>query len=211
MDTLTPQELRVLQTIERLKDKDGKNPSYREVMHELNYRSTASIYRFVKSLVKKGRLASIPRSWRILTTDSRESETGAFEIEIIGSITRSRPPQLFERPEHIGIPKSFHIPGAPIYGLYIQDASFIDEQMIPSDLILVYANPSAEEGSLVLASSDVSIIGRYHEERDNLRFYVSPYASSDDSKSISTDAASTQIWGIIIGVIRSYGPKKAFS
>jgi SOS-response transcriptional repressor LexA len=76
--------------------------------------------------------------------------------------------------------------------------------MIPNDLILVHANPNAKEGSLVLASNDVSIIGRYHEEGSNMRFYVSPYASADDTKSISTDASSTQIWGIIIGLIRNY-------
>jgi SOS-response transcriptional repressor LexA len=209
MPTLTSKQHRVFEAIERFTKAYGHPPSYRELMTELGYQSTGSIYRFVKALKTKGALENNPRSWRnVKPTKAQHQDENSIEIEVIGQISRQHPPELFTKTSLVSIPSHLVSHHGPVYGLVIQDASFLDEHLLPGDLILVEPADMIEPGELVLASTNYSIIGHYFDEGQTLRFRSSPYAPNGTLASISSPASETQVWGVVVGLIRSFGPPK---
>lgn len=209
MTTLTTKQRRILEVIDRFIADRGHPPSYRELMAELGYVSTASIYRFVKALKEKGYLEDTPRSWRnIVTKSMRRGEGQIVEIEVIGRISRHRSPELFTKTTFIAIPNHMVSPDTHVYGLTIQDASFLDEHILPGDLILVEPADSIENGELVLASTQTTIIGHFYDEGASIRFRSSPYAPSNATYSTVTRTEETQVWGVIVGILRSFIPKE---
>ncbi len=209
MTTLTQKQRRILELIDRFQAERGHPPSYRELMAELGYVSTASVYRFVKALKEKGYLEQTPRSWRnIVTKTTRRTEGHVVEIEVIGRISRHRPPELFPKTSFLTIPNHMISPDTNVYGLTIQDASFLEEHILPGDLILVEPTDGIENGELVLASTQTTIIGHYYDEGSSIRFRSSPYAPNHATYSRVTRAEETQVWGVIIGILRSFIPKE---
>lgn len=201
---LTQKQHRIFDAIEKLTSMHGHSPSYRELMAELGYQSTGSIYRFVKALKKKGVLENTPRSWRnAIPAKSVRQEGAVVDVEIIGQISRQHPPELFPQASSASVPAHLVSQDASVYGLLIQDASFLDEHLLPGDLVLVEPADTIEPGELVLASTHQSIIGHYFEEGETLRFRASPYAPSSALASVCVPADETQVWGVIVGLIRS--------
>jgi repressor LexA len=199
----------VFDTIEKFTATHGHPPSYRELMAELGYQSTGSIYRFVKALKTKGALENTPRSWRnVAPTKARRHEGTVIDVEVIGQISRQHPPELFTTTSLVSIPTHLVSQNAPVYGLVIQDASFLDEHLLPGDLILVEPADTIEPGEIVLASTQHSIVGHFFDEGSTFRFRSSPYAPSGAHVSICTSADDTQIWGVVVGMIRNFGSTK---
>ena len=206
MPTLTQKQHRVFDAIEAFTTAHGHPPSYRELMQALGYQSTGSIYRFVKALKEKGALESSPRSWRnVRPAKTRTLNSTVAAVEVIGQVCRQRPPELFATSSTMEVPTHLVSQSSSVYGLLIQDASFLDEHLLPGDLILVEPADTVEPGELVLASTHQSIVGHFYDEGAMFRFRSSPYAPSGAASSLTTPAAETQIWGVIIGVIRSLG------
>jgi repressor LexA len=204
MQPLTPKQHRLFEAIEAYTSTHGHPPSYRELMETLGYQSTGSIYRFVKALKEKGALESSPRSWRnVRPTTKRLKDDFIVDVEVIGQISRQRPPELFAKTSTMSVPTHLVGQSTSVYGLLIQDASFLDEHLLPGDLILVEPADTIEPGELVLASTHQSIIGHFYDEESVFRFRSSPYAPSGAIASITTPANDTQVWGVIIGLMRS--------
>lgn len=206
-ENITPKERCIISAIEEHTSKHGSPPSYRELMAYLGYKSIGSIYRFVLSLKKKGVIKDLPRSWRSteLLTTTKSCTGDVIEIEIIGGIVKAKPPELFPKSHTTTIPSHLVGKDAQIYGLIIQDASFVEEHILPGDLILVEPSNEASPGDLVLASTQKSIIGHFFEEGAHIRFRSSPYSTAGAVSSIVVKAEDTQIWGIIVGLIRMIG------
>lgn len=206
-EKLTPKQKRLFEAIEKYLQQHGSAPTYRELMKILGYRSTGSIYRCMKSLKMKGLIKESPRSWRNveLVTHSSEETGTLFMVDVIGQVSRKSSPELLQKIEQIAIPPNLVSKGASVYGLIIQDASFVDEHLLPGDLILVEPTDSIAPGEIVLASTQKSIIGHFFEEGENIRFRSSPYSSGGTPPSIVVKASETQVWGIIVGIIRSTG------
>lgn len=210
MPTLTPKQHRIFDAIQKLTETHGHPPSYRELMDELGYQSTGSIYRFIKALKSKGALEETPRSWRnVLPAKLQHVERETVSVEVIGQVSRQHPPELFAQTSSVAVPSHMINPGSQVYGLIIQDASFLDEHLLPGDLILVEPVDTIETGELVLASTHQSIIGHFFDEEQTYRFRSSPYASSGAVSSILAPAEDTQVWGVIVGLIRSMVPQKS--
>jgi SOS-response transcriptional repressor LexA len=206
MKALTSKEKKVLAAISHLQNQLGQSPSYREIMHELAYTSTGSIYRFVHSLIKKGYLISEGKGWRSLSTKVEETND---TIDIIGNISKKRPPSLFEQPKKTHIPRHFLSSNGSLYGLYVEDASFTEEFLMPQDLLIIQAGICPQGGDLVLASTESTIIGRYHEEdNEHIRFVLNPYAHAAEASTLILPATSVQIWGLIIGLLREYSHQR---
>lgn len=206
MSDLTIKQKAVYDAIIRYSEQHGHPPSFRELVEELGYRSTGSIYRLVKSLKAKGILEQSPRSWRNMVPATSERLTGdVISVEIIGRISRHRPPELLSTTETVALPVSLVSPETHVYGLTIQDASFLDEHILPGDLILVEPTDTFQPGELVLASTNQTIIGHYYEEDTSIRLRSSPYTTNDMATSILLKADETQVWGAIVGLIRNLG------
>jgi len=204
---LSHKQRRILELIEHSIASRGYPPTYRELMQELGYESTGSIYRFIRTLQAKGFLQKSSRSWRnIQPTKTQEALLSTAEVEIIGKIYRHKPPELFQQTILASVPSHFIQQGGSLYGLLIQDTGFLSEHILPHDLLLVEPTDKPTKGELVLASTDQTIIGHFFEEEGVIYFRTSPYTQKGVQTSATTSWDEVQIWGVIVGMIRTFEP-----
>ncbi len=236
---LTEAQKRVLDYIELAFFQKNLVPSYREIMHALEYKSPGAIHRLIKELQKKGYLGNThTRAWRSLTPVSHQHRASSYKIsvdpdihesvslptsslqsdavfslDIIGMLTGSKPPELMLEPKSLVLPKKPFSQAVQdersLYGLVIQDSSFLGEHLLPGDIIII--EPTVEDlkpGELVLATAqNESIIGHYFDEGDIIRFKSSPYSSSASLHHAKKRLhEETQVWGVILGSVRGFYP-----
>jgi len=204
MERLTPKQRRLFEAIEQYRAHHGHPPSYRELARLLGYSSIASIYRFVKALKRKGVLEETPRSWRSLEPTKVRSGPPSISVEVIGHVSRKKPPELFSQTTFVSVPPQMVHKERNVYGLLIQDASFIEEHLLPQDLLLVEPVKNIEPGELVLASTDQTIIGHYFEEKELVRLQSSPFAVRQTMPNIVVPASDVQVWGVIVALFRTF-------
>lgn len=206
--SLTPKQQAVLQAIEEMIRIEGRPPSYKELQEKLGYSSTASIWRFVSSLKKKGLILEKSRQWHSLlpqkTTPLATHLDELLQVEIIGHIFRDKPPVLWMKSASIQLPAALLRNKPGCYGLIIEDASYLDLHLLPHDLVVVDPQAEIVPGELVLASNKETIIGHLFEEGELLQFRSSPYSTKtlpEKRSSIMQD--DVHIWGVIIASIRA--------
>ncbi len=235
---LTHVQQQILEYIEKSIERTGVSPSYREVMQALGYKSTGSVHRLIEILKQKGHLAQFkPQVWRSFSplrlkkiepvevegyqrskpSTFQEPErivapdSLSFSLEIIGTITGSKTPELMVETKTLLLPKmafshiSYH--EQTLYGLTIQDSSFLSEYLLPGDIIVVEpAEEDVKSGELVLATTgNESIIGFCFEDEGGFQFKSSPYSNAGLLHKIKRRSfQETQIWGIIHGSMRGF-------
>jgi len=200
---ISPKQRRVLEAIEELTHEHGQAPSYRELASHLGYQSTASIYRFIIGLEKKGLVERSKHSWRSIEKRP-SSNTNESEIELIGSISRQRPPELFAQTSRIVIPQHFCQEHETLYGFRVQDSSLVDEHLLPGDLLIVEPTDEPAPGELALTSTEETIVGYFFDEGASIRLHSSPYSARKSLSSRVLAKEDLQIWGVIIGLVRSF-------
>lgn len=197
---LTKKQQQLLNTYQAYLDEHKINPSYRELQELLGYKSPASIWRFMKKLERQGLIRKHSKGWRsVELVQALPSKEGT--IPIIGEISKNTKPELYEKPISFPFPRGQFLSPQALYGLKVKDSSFLDEFILPEDLLIVEATQEVHAGELVLASSDRTIVGHFFDEGEIIRFRASPY-HRQDSNSLKLEADSVQIWGVITAVFR---------
>jgi len=207
MTRITLKQQRILDAIEEHTKTHGHAPSYRELAQKLGYTSTASIYRFVQSLKKQGLIEDSARGWRNLQSKRQSQSEPSVDIEIIGQISQQNAPELSRNSRLISVPSYLVTQEANVYGLTIQDASFTNEHLLPGDILLVEPTDHVQQGELVLASGEKTIVGHYFEEGEYICFRPNPYAINKIAQNTRYLFGEIQIWGVIIALIRHFGEK----
>jgi SOS-response transcriptional repressor LexA len=203
---LTPKQQALLDAFHSLTQRHGRAPSYKELQKQLGYSSTASIWRFVQTLKKKGLLADESRHWNSLkaTEPPIRDSSNTVEVELIGQIVREKPPVLFAKSTTFTLPSSLVYHKEGCYGLIIEDTSYRDLHLLPYDLIIVEPRVTISPGELVIASNTETIIGHMFDEGELMQFRSSPYSSKTfHDNLIRVEADTIHIWGVIIATIRS--------
>ncbi len=230
---LTIAQKRVLEHITHSIQERGYAPSYREIMQELGYKSPGAVHRIIRALQEKGYIhISQSQAWRTLapvsvvqeakTSSNRREEqidNSLFSLEIIGSLIGSKPPELMMSSQSITLPKKLFLERnggrvddlesyqPALYGLIIQDSSFLGEHLLPGDIIIIEPmEDDIKPGDLVLASTpSETIIGHFFNEGEMFRFKSNPYSDLTPlHQGKKRQAIETQIWGVILGSLRGF-------
>ncbi len=174
-------------------------------MQILNLRSPASIWRFVEALKKKGLIASTERAWRNVELKDIAQQNvhpqSEATIPIIGAVSKGKVPELYPEAEKWPISSKLLPEGGHYYALRIKDSSFLNEFLLPEDIVVVEATQEVAPGELVLASTKETIIGHFFDEGEIIRFRSNPYSQPTQVK---VSAEEVQVWGVIVYVFRGY-------
>lgn len=208
-NSITPKQQAVLEAIQAFHARHGRAPSYKELQTRLGYNSTASIWRFVQSLKKKGLILEESRQWHSLQATTAHKDpllaaSSMLEVVLIGNIQSDKPPTLFAQTTTFTLPASLVNHTAGCYGLILEDSSYTDLHLLPYDLVIVEPRIDIAPGELVIASNHETIIGHLFDEGELLQFRSSPYSSKTFHDSLMRVEADTiHIWGVVIATIRS--------
>jgi repressor LexA len=213
---LTKRQRQVYEFIAGFVQKNGYSPSFEEIGEGLDLSSLATVHKHITNLEKKGLLRrdyNRSRSIDVLPPKGRLkqalaaaasvaaiSSRPAASLPLVGRIAAGRPVETLENPESISLSD---ITGTKdVYVLEVRGDSMQDEHIVDGDYVLVEKTKTARDGEIVVAlvENSETTLKRFYREGDRIRLQP----SNQTMKPIITPAASVQIQGRVIGVLRKY-------
>lgn len=210
---LTRRQKQVYDFLARFVDEHGYSPSFEEIGEGLGLSSLATVHKHISNLEQKGLLKrdyNRSRSIDLLKPRGRMRQmlAGAsapvsgygLTLPLLGRIAAGRPVEALENPESISLADFTR--SKDVFVLQVRGESMQDEHIVNGDYVLVEKTNIARDGEIVVAlvnGSDATL-KRIYTEGDKIRLQPSNAAMQP----IVVPAATVQIQGRVIGVLRKY-------
>src|SRR5580698_7382741 len=204
---ITKRQHEVYDFISRFVSENNYSPSYEEIRVALKLNSLATVHKHVSNLEKKGLLTRdynrsrsidlVPPKGKL--KQSMNVNTGVV-LPLMGRIAAGRPIEAVQSNETISL--ADFVRSKEVFVLEVRGESMQDEAILNGDYVLVEKTKTAHNGDIVVAlleSSDATL-KRFFREGDNIRLQPSNAAM----KPIIVPAATVEIQGRVIGVLRKY-------
>ena len=215
---LTPRQHAAYQYIAGSIEGRGIVPSYEELRLHLGLRSLNAVAKLVAQLRRRGALAPaplnakrslVPTARALRSRPSRQPAAGdrpgfrdraPATLPLLGLVAAGRPIEAIENPEPVEVPESMVGPGER-YALRVRGDSMIEDGIHDGDLIIVRRAPRAEDGQAVVAVvGGEATLKRFF--RRGARVELRP--ANRTLRALEVPAASVEIRGILIGLLRRY-------
>lgn len=207
---LTRRQKEVYDFLAKFIAENDYSPSFEEIGVGLGLTSLATVHKHISNLEEKGLLKrdyNRSRSIDLLKPRGKMRQVlsppptgGDRELPLLGRIAAGRPVEAVENPESISLADFTR--SKDVYVLQVKGESMQDEHIVDSDYVLVEKADVAKDGEIVVAivnGSDATL-KRIYREGDKIRLQPSNSAMQP----IIVPAASVQIQGRVIGVLRKY-------
>ena len=207
---LTRRQKEVYDFLAHFVEKHGYSPSFEEIGEGLGLSSLATVHKHISNLEEKGllkrdynRSRSIDlvkpkgRMRQMMSTASVERD---LSFPLLGRIAAGQPVEAVENPESISLGDFTR--SKDVYVLQVKGESMQDEHIVDGDYVLVEKTAVSRDGEIVVAlvnGSDATL-KRLYTEGDKIRLQP----SNATMQPIIVPAASVQIQGRVIGVLRKY-------
>jgi repressor LexA len=206
---LTRRQKEVYDFISGFVDRHGYSPSFEEIAEGLGLSSLATVHKHISNLEDKQLLRrdyNRSRSIDLLKPRGRMKQSLAVAAEssmslpLLGRIAAGRPLEAVENPETISLADFTR--SKEVFVLQVKGQSMQDEAILDGDYVLVEKADSARDGEIVVALVDGTdaTLKRLYVEGGKVRLQP----SNAEMQPIIVPAASVQVQGRVIGVLRKY-------
>jgi len=203
---LTKRQRQVYDFIAEFVQTNGYSPSFEEIGEALGLSSLATVHKHVTNLEEKGFLRrdyNRSRSIDVLSPKGRGKTgvTGApTSLPLMGRIAAGRPIEQVEHPESISLTDFTR--SRDVFVLQVTGESMQDEHIVDGDYVLVEKTETARNGEIVVAlvHGSETTLKRFYKEGDQVRLQP----SNATMQPIMVPAATVQIQGRVVGVLRKY-------
>jgi repressor LexA len=204
---ITRRQREMYDFISRFVAEHGYSPSFEEIAQGMELSSLATVHKHVTNLEKKGLLTrdyNRSRSIDLLPPKGRLKQAMSVNTSVVlplrGRIVAGQPIEAVENPETISL--ADFVRSKEVFVLEVRGESMQDEAIIDGDYVLVEKTSSAHNGDIVVALVDKTdaTLKRLYREGDNIRLQP----SNASMKPIIVPAASVDVQGRVIGVLRKY-------
>jgi repressor LexA len=204
---VTRRQRQVYDFISEFVQKNGYSPSFEEIGKGLDLSSLATVHKHISNLEKKGLLTrdyNRSRSIDLLPPKGRlrqaMSVNSAVVLPLVGRIAAGQPIEAVENPETISL--ADFVRSKEVFVLAVRGSSMQDEAILDGDYVLVEKTKIAHNGDLVVAlvEGTDATLKRFFHEGDKIRLQP----SNATMRPIVVPAASVEIQGRVIGVLRKY-------
>jgi repressor LexA len=207
---LTKRQRQVYDFLEAFIEKHGYSPSFEEIGEGLGLSSLATVHKHLTNLEKKGLLRrDYNRSRSIDVIPERKARQvaalfdkaeSAVTLPLLGRIAAGRPVETFQTPDTISLADVTR--QKEVFVLQVSGDSMEDEHIMDGDYVMVERLKFVRSGEIVVALVDGTdtTLKRMYREGDKIRLQPSNAAM----KPIIVPAASVQVQGRVIGVLRKY-------
>ena len=204
---ITRRQREVYDFISRFVTEHGYSPSFEEIGQGLDLNSLATVHKHISNLEKKGLLTrdyNRSRSIDLLPPkgklkQSMSVNTGVV-LPLVGRIAAGQPIEAIQNQETISL--ADFVRSKEVFVLEVRGDSMQDEAILNGDYVLVEKAKTAHNGDIVVALVDSSdaTLKRFYREGDSIRLQP----SNATMKPIIVPAASVDVQGRVIGVLRKY-------
>jgi len=204
---ITRRQRELYDFISRFVAENGYSPSFEEIKVGMGLSSLATVHKHVTNLEKKGLLTrdyNRSRSIDLLPPKGKLKQSMAVNtavvLPLVGRIAAGRPIEAVEHNETISL--ADFVRSKDVFVLEVRGESMQDEAILNGDFVLVEKTKTAHNGDIVVALIDSSdaTLKRFFREGENIRLQPSNAAM----KPIIVPAASVEVQGRVIGVLRKY-------
>src|SRR6476660_4448819 len=204
---ITKRQCEVYDFIAEFVQKNQYSPSFEEIGEGLGLSSLATVHKHITNLEKKGLLNrdyNRSRSIDLLPPKGRIKQAMSVNtgmvLPLLGRIAAGQPIEAIERPETISL--ADFVRSKEVFVLEVRGDSMQDEHILSGDYVLVEKSKTAHNGEIVVALVDGTdaTLKRFYREGENIRLQP----SNASMKPIIVPAASVQLQGRVIGVLRKY-------
>jgi repressor LexA len=206
---LTKRQKEVLDFIADFIEENGYSPSYEELAQGLDLASLATVHKHIQALESRNYLRRLFNQSRSLEVspkymqERRKSRAAVRpgEIPLAGRIAAGAPVEAIEGQETLQF-ADFAGRG-DTFALQVSGESMIDDHIMSGDFVLVERTSHANDGEIVVAlvdGRDATLKRLYHEANGRIRLQPANAAMQP----ILVDAASVQIQGRVLAVLRKY-------
>ncbi len=204
---LTRRQRQVYDFIAGFVQTHGYSPSFEEIGGGLGLSSLATVHKHISNLEKKGLLKrdyNRSRSIDVLPPRGRLKQSLAtpLTLPLLGRIAAGRPIEAVETPESISL--ADFTGSKDVFVLQVRGDSMQDEAILDGDYVMVEKAQTARNGEIVVAlvEGTETTLKRFYKEGDRDRIRLQP--SNTSMPPILVPAASVQLQGRVIGVLRKY-------
>jgi repressor LexA len=204
---ITRRQRQVYDFISEFVQKHGYSPSFEEIGEGLGLSSLATVHKHISNLEKKALLTrdyNRSRSIDLLPPKGRLKQAMSVNttmvLPLLGRIAAGRPIEAVENPETISL--ADFVRSKEVFVLEVRGESMQDEHIMSGDYVLVEKAKTAHNGDIVVAlvgGSDATL-KRFYRDGDNIRLQP----SNATMQPIVVPAASVEVQGRVIGVLRKY-------
>jgi repressor LexA len=187
--------------------KNGYSPSFEEIGQGLELSSLATVHKHISNLEKKGLLTrdyNRSRSIDLLPPKGRLKQAMAVNttmvLPLMGRIAAGKLIEAVQNTETISL--ADFVRSKEVFVLEVGGDSMQDEAILDGDYVLVEKSKTAHDGDIVVALVDgtETTLKRFFHEGEKIRLQP----SNANMEPIVVPAASVQVQGKVIGVLRKY-------
>jgi len=204
---ITRRQRQVYDFISEFVQRNSYSPSFEEIGEGLGLSSLATVHKHISNLEKKGLLTrdyNRSRSIDLLPPKGRlkqaMSVNSTMVLPLMGRIAAGQPIEAVENPETISL--ADFVRSKEVFVLEVRGDSMQDEHILSGDYVLVEKSKTAHNGDIVVAlvEDTDATLKRFYRDGDNIRLQP----SNVNMQPIIVPAASVQVQGRVIGVLRKY-------
>ena len=198
-EMLTKKQKTVLELIRMKIRETGYPPTVRELCHALGVRSSATAFKYLKILEKKGYIKREKEKTRAirLTPQIRN-------LPLVGKVAAGSPLlALQEYTEVIPVPEEL-AGNEGSFLVRVEGDSMINDHILDGDYVIIHPQSDADNGDIVIAlvNQEEVTVKRFYRNKDKITLNPSnpayqPIVTSDVS-----------ILGKVIGIIRKFNGRK---
>ncbi len=200
---LTKRQKEILDFLERFLEDNGYPPSFEEIAQHFGYTSLATVHEHLENLRLKGYIRKSYNASRSIELMDGGSNTSALELPLLGTVAAGVPIEAIEDRESIAVPETLLRRGGQHYVLRVKGNSMIDEQIRDGDYVIVNAQPTAQNGDMVVAlvQGEAATVKKFYRESDG-RVRLQP--ANERMPAMFFRSQDIRVQGIVVGVIRRY-------
>ena len=204
---ITKRQRQVYDFISEFVQRNGYSPSFEEIGEGLELSSLATVHKHISNLEKKGLLTrdyNRSRSIDLLPPKGRLKQAMSVNttmvLPLMGRIAAGEPIEAVQSNETISL--ADFVRSKEVFVLEVRGDSMQDEAILNGDYVMVEKSRTAHNGDIVVAlvEGTDATLKRFYREGENIRLQP----SNVSMKPIIVPAASVEIQGKVIGVLRKY-------
>jgi repressor LexA len=198
---ITRRQKEVIDFLSSFTQKNGYSPSYEEIASGLGLSSLATVHKHVTNLQNKGLLQRAHnRSRSIDVLPVRSGKKGSDRLPLLGRIAAGQPIEAVQNNETISL--ADFVRSKEVFVLEVRGDSMQEEAILNGDYVMVEKSRTAHNGDIVVAlvEGTDATLKRFYRDGENIRLQP----SNANMQPIIVPAASVEVQGRVIGVLRKY-------